>query len=113
MASGTYVFDNICLVQYGSAMKATLIQSDKVVFADGAIREIVIWLVPAPVPPASHSFKYRMAYIVEGVRVIGFDNERGKGDHMHLHGVETLYPFSDLAKLLADFRGLIARERGE
>ena len=113
MSSKTYVFNNICLVQYGRAMKATLIQSDKVVFADGAIREIVIWLVPSPVPPASHSFKYRMVYIVEGVRVIGFDNERGKGDHMHLHGVETPYPFSDLAKLLADFRGLIAKERGE
>ncbi len=94
-------------------MKATLVQSDKVVFADGAIREVVIWLVPTPVPPASHSFKYRMVYVVEGVRVIGFDNERGKGDHMHLHGVETPYPFSDLAKLLADFRGLIAKERGE
>jgi len=34
---------------------------------------------------------YRMVYVVRGVRVIGFDNERGKGDHMHLHGFETPY----------------------
>lgn len=94
-------------------MKAALIQSDKVVFADGAIREVIIWLVPTPVPPGSHSFKYRLVYIVGGVRVIGFDNERGKGDHMHLHGFETPYQFTGLAKLLADFRDLIAKERRE
>ena len=75
-------------------MEATLIQSDKVVFADGAIREIIIWLVPTPVPPGSHSFKYRLVYIVGGVRVIGFDNERGGGDHKHLHGAETPYQFT-------------------
>lgn len=94
-------------------VKARLVQSDKVIFADGAIREIVIWLVPTPVPPESHSFEYRMVYVVRGVRVIGFDNERGKGDHMHLHGFETPYQFSGLAKLLADFRGLVGKERGE
>jgi hypothetical protein len=94
-------------------MKATLIQSDKVVFKDGAIREIIIWLVPGPVPPATHSFKYRLVYIVDGVRVIGFDNERGKGDHRHLHGVETPYDFGGIAKLLADFQHLLRTERGE
>lgn len=92
-------------------MKAALIRSDKVVFADGAIREIIIWLVPNPVPPGSHSFKYRLVYIAGGVRVIGFDNERGKGDHMHLHGVEMPYQFTSLATLLADFRDLITKER--
>ena len=51
--------------------------------------------------------------MVGGVRVIGFDNERGKGDHRHLHGVETPYEFGGIAKLLADFRELIRAERGE
>jgi len=37
--------------------------------------------VPTPVPPTTHGFKYRLVYIVNGVRVVGFDNERGKGDH--------------------------------
>ncbi len=94
-------------------MKATLIQSDKVIFDDGAIREIVIWLVPSPVPPSTHQFKYSLVYVMNGARVIGFDNERGKGDHFHLHGTETPYRFDGLAKLLADFRHLVRAERGE
>ncbi len=94
-------------------MSARLIQSNKLLFEDGAIRQIRIWLVPEPVPPATHRFKYSLVYVVEGVRVIGFDNERGKGDHLHLHGAETPYGFQDLAKLLADFRALVQQERGE
>lgn len=94
-------------------MKAALIQSEKEVFENGAIRQVTIWLVPQPVPPAAHRFKYRLVYVVGGVRVIGFDNERGKGDHRHLHGVETPYEFGGIAKLLADFRELIRAERGE
>ena len=34
---------------------------------------------PQPVPPATLGDKYRAAYAA-GVRVVGFDNERGKGD---------------------------------
>ena len=94
-------------------MKARLIQSDKLTFEDGAVRQIRIWLVPEPVPPATHRLKYSLVYVVQGVRVIGFDNERGKGDHLHLHGAETPYEFQDVIKLLADFRALIRQERGE
>ena len=105
--------DNICKKQHIQFMKAALIQSEKEVFENGAIRQVTIWLVPHPVPPAAHRFKYRLVYVVGGVRVIGFDNERGKGDHRHLHGVETPYEFGGIAKLLADFRELIRAERGE
>jgi len=94
-------------------MKATLIQLEKQLFENGAIRQVRIWLVPEPVPPAIHRFKYSLVYVVQGVRVIGFDNERGKGDHCHLHGVETPYDFEGIAKLLTDFRTLIGQERGE
>ena len=94
-------------------MKATLIQSEKQQFENGAIRQVKIWLVPEPVPPATHRFKYSLVYVVQGARVIGLDNERGKGDHCHLHGVETPYEFQDIATLLADFRTLIGQERGE
>jgi hypothetical protein len=71
---------------------------------------VTIWLVPEPVPPSGHRFKYSLVYITKGVRVIGYDNERGKGDHRHLHGQETPYRFDGIAKLLADFRALIALE---
>ena len=103
----------ICPVLYKDQVKARLIQSDKLLFEDEAIRQIRIWLVPEPVSPATHRFKYSLVYVVQGVRVIGFDNERGRGDHLHLHGTETAYEFQSVANLLADFRALIRQERGE
>ena len=92
-------------------MKATLVLRRSRSFEDGAALHIVVWLVPAPVPPSGHSFKYRLVHIKEGVRVIGFDNERGKGDHRHLRGVETAYAFTSIAALLEDFTTLVAEER--
>lgn len=94
-------------------MKATLIQSEKLQFENGALRQVRIWLVRQPVPPSTHYFKYSLVYLVQAVRMIGFDNERGEGDHCHIHGVETPYAFQDIATLLADFRTLIRQERGE
>ncbi len=92
---------------------ATLIQSEKGRLENGAIRQVRIWLVPEPVPPSLHRFKYSLVYVLDGARRIGFDNERGKGDHRHLHGVKTPYKFRGIAELLAEFRLLISRERGE
>ena len=85
-----YVLDGICQMQDIEGVKAALIQSEKQQFGDGAIRQARIWLVPEPVPPATHRFKYSLVYVVEGVRVIGFDNERGKGDHPTCTGPRRL-----------------------
>ena len=38
-----------------------------------------------------------------GKRVVGYDNERGKGDHKHTGAPETTYRFVDVDTLLADF----------
>lgn len=65
--------------------------------------ERVVWRVPAPVPPSEHGFKYRLAFILDGKRVVGYDNERGKGDHKHLGEAEMPYRFVDEVKLLEDF----------
>jgi hypothetical protein len=35
--------------------------------------------------------------------VVGYDNERGEGDHKHLRGVEVPYRFVDVLTLVADF----------
>ena len=71
---------------------------------DGAgVAEIVVWRVPKPVPPSEHGFKYRLVYVVDGKRLVGYDNERGKGDHHHLGAKEVPYRFVNIAKLLADF----------
>jgi hypothetical protein len=65
--------------------------------------EIVIWQVPEPVPPSGHPYKYRLVYVVDGKRVVGYDNERGKGDHRHLGDRETAYSFVSPRQLMADF----------
>jgi hypothetical protein len=41
--------------------------------------------------------------VVDSVRVVGYDNERGKGDHRHIGAVELPYQFFNLATLLVDF----------
>lgn len=65
--------------------------------------EATLWRVPAPVPPSSHSLKYSLVYIVAGRRIVGYDNERGKGDHRHLRGHEEPYAFTTVEQLIGDF----------
>ncbi len=84
-------------------MKAVSIFDKRLIFGDRDFAEMVIWDVPSPVPPSQHRFKYRLVYVVNGIRVIGFDNERGKGDHRHDDGVETPYTFWNIDQLLNDF----------
>jgi Family of unknown function (DUF6516) len=69
----------------------------------GGVVEMVVWQVPQPVPPSEHSFKYRLVFIRENKRVVGYDNERGKGDHKHLGTLEVRYKFVDIETLMADF----------
>ncbi len=83
-------------------MKASLIYRIKEAHRHGVI-EGVIWAVPEPVRPSEHRFKYRLVYLVDGKRVVGYDNERGKGDHRHLRSAERRYAFSSVATLLLDF----------
>lgn len=55
----------------------------------------------------SHS----LVLLADGVRVVGFDNERGKGDHCHLDGVEVSYTFKDVDQLIEDFIAAVAARR--
>lgn len=83
--------------------KATLLHKFRQAYGEGII-EGVVWEVPTPVPPSEHPYKYRLVYIVAGERVVGYDNERGKGDHKHLRELEVSYTFKDVPTLLADFK---------
>ncbi len=94
-------------------MKAELIYRMKDVTPGGEIMEMVIWKVPEPVPPCSHGFKYRLVYIVEHRRVVGFDNERGKGDHKHIGEIEHSYRFESLDQLIEDFIAAVSDWRAE
>jgi hypothetical protein len=92
-------------------MKARLITRTKNITTDGDILEVVIWRVPKPVPPTEHGYKYSAVYIVHGVRVVGFDNERGKGDHCHLDGIEVPYDFQTIDQLIEDFIAAVDARR--
>jgi hypothetical protein len=85
-------------------MPAVLLAYAKEIRDDGAIVEIVIWELSEPVPPSTHRFKYRLFFGTAGSRWIGYDNERGKGDHRHIGEDEEDYVFSTVEQLLKDFR---------
>lgn len=92
---------------------AELITRFKDVTAEGGVIELVVWRVPQPVPPSTHAFKYCAAYSLGGVRLVGFDNERGKGDHCHVGGRELAYAFVSVEQLVEDFIAAVeaAREK--
>lgn len=82
---------------------AELITRFKDVTAEGGVIELVVWRVPQAVPPSTHAFKYRAAFSLGGVRLVGFDNERGKGDHCHVGGREFAYAFVSVEQLVENF----------
>lgn len=83
-------------------MKARCIFTKKKPFAAGIV-EMVIWQLPAATAERPHGLKYRLVYVVNGVRVIGYDNEKGKGDHKHLGKAEQPYQFVSVDQLIGDF----------
>jgi hypothetical protein len=84
-------------------MKATLLFRLKHELDDGTIVEMVIWRVPRSVPGSHHGFKYRLYFGRERQRLVGYDNERGKGDHRHVLGREFAYRFTSPERLISDF----------
>jgi len=94
-------------------MSATLIIERRIIFGDRDFAEVVAWRVPEPVPPSEHHIKYRLAYIVHGRRVIGFDNERGRGDHRHDGDRVSEYRFQGVDRLLDDFASAIEQWRAD
>ena len=92
-----------------SNMKAALVARTRIVYAENAFAELVLWKVPLPVSGSTHAFKYRLAYVVDGVCVVRYDNEVGKGDHRHFGDEESDYSFTTPDALVAAFELDIAR----
>jgi hypothetical protein len=90
-------------------MKASLVARTRIVYAENAFAELVLWRVPASVIGSAHDFKYRLAYVFDGVCVIRYDNEAGRGDHRHFGDVESAFAFTTPEALLAAFEQDIAR----
>ncbi len=85
-------------------MKAVLAYHDKQVLPDGTIVEMKIWQVPTPVAGSRHTLKYSLFYGRDGERLVGYDNERGKGDHRHVDGRQEPYAFTTVEQLIEDFK---------
>ena len=94
-------------------MVAKLIFRDKFIYADGAIREMVIWRLPAPDAERPHGLKYSLFYGMPGKSIVRYDNERGKGDHRHYEDYEEAYVFSTVEQMIQDFAHDIERYRGK
>lgn len=92
-----------------SNMKAVALVRTRVAYSESAFAELVLWQLPRPLTGSGHRYKYRLAYVVNGLCVIRYDNEAGKGDHRHYGNRETGYRFTDPDRLIADFQRDIAR----
>ena len=95
------------------ATRASLLYHEKVVLADGAIVELIIWRLPRATPDCPHGLKYRLYFGRGGKCLVRYDNEAGKGDHRHVEGREAPYRFVSLAKLRRDFEADILKYGGD
>lgn len=94
-------------------MPAELLHRERLDFDDGAVVEMVLWRVPEPVEGCRHSYKYRLYYGRAGKRIVGYDNERGKGDHRRRRGRQEPYRFTTVERLVSDFLADVAKERAQ
>jgi len=94
-------------------MKATLLFKDHIPQPPHGFVELVLWLLPKPIAGSHHLYKYRLALVMNGICVLRYDNEAGKGDHKHYGLVETQYKFESPEQLLADFWLDVAQWRDE
>ena len=79
---------------------------------NGDIIQVIVWLLPESLPDSSHPYKYRLHYQnADGSDYIRYDNERGKGDHRHIGGIEEPYRFESVKKLAQDFYAAIKQAR--
>jgi hypothetical protein len=88
-----------------------LLLRERHVLSENSFAEMVIWQLPRRLPGSAHRFKYRLAFVVDEVCVMRFDNETGKGDHKHVAEQEVAYVFESLEQLVADFWDEIDRWR--
>jgi hypothetical protein len=98
-------------------VSAVLIEDIKLTLEDGEIVQIKVWKLDHVTAERPHGLKYSLFYGRPGERIVGHDNERGKGDHRHYRSQEEAYRFISFEQLLADFwtdvRSEIEDERGK
>ena len=77
---------------------------------DLTIAELKVWRVPRSAAyPAG--VKFSLFLVSDGQIMVGMDNHKPKGPHLHLGEQEVPYDFRDATSLVADFWDL-ARKAG-
>lgn len=84
-------------------MNATLMLNERHTVSESSFVEMIVWRLPEPLTGSNHFIKYRLAFVVNGICVLRYDNEAGKGDHKHIGNRETPYRFITPQLLLEDF----------
>ena len=75
-----------------------------------AVAELRIWKIPQS-KAYSKGIKFSLFLVAEGEVLVGIDNHKPKGPHLHLSNREIPYNYVDEENLLKDFWDL-ARKAG-
>ena len=89
-------------------MPAVELMNRRIQIADNAFATIRILQVAPAILGSKHQYKYSLAYIVEGVCVMRYNNERGKGDHKHIGDREYPVLFTSIENLTASVQNDIS-----
>lgn len=92
--------------------RATLLLDYRQSVEGGFVVTVRIWRVPEPVVGSVQPFKYSLFFGRPRRRMVGYDNERGKGDHRYYDDRQEKYDFVSIERLMADFGADIARLNG-
>ena len=69
---------------------------------ENEIIEVKAWKVPKSTE-YPEGINYRMAFIRDRKRILGYDNNAFEGHHRHLSGEKSPIPFTSLEELFAQF----------
>lgn len=84
--------------------KAKIYLDKRIDQTDGSILEMIIWKLPVATKERPHGYKYRLNYCLsDGRTLVRYDNEKGKGDHVHIRDKEYPYEFSTPEQAIIDF----------
>lgn len=92
-------------------MKAKLLYRKKEIRPDGVV-EMVVWQLPDSSSHQPHGIKYRFYAGRMGKCLVRYDNETGKGDHIHYGKTEISYSYVSMTKLVSDFLSDVERLSG-
>lgn len=95
-------------------MKATLLFREKRIVISKktekiAVAEIKIWKVLESVDYPDGK-KYSLFLVSEGKTVVGIDNHKPKGPHLHSGKSQETYEYVNKARLVSDFWDLVKKE---